>query len=153
MEASLQLLLVQKLEFLRTLAAVGMTWWASSVVFCTSMLGAVWLKEKEISETLFRWLRPSLTWFFGTIVAFGLLMAVMVCMLQVETLAISGQLNGLENGTFSEFYAVLFGYVIGTSSFVFVIVAWRVLCKNLALRYDQAAGRTPAVVGSSTSGE
>ena len=50
-------LLQKKLDFVTTLANIGMTWWVSSVVFCGSILAAVWVYRKEVaSSPLFIWL-------------------------------------------------------------------------------------------------
>lgn len=43
-------LLKQKLAYAHTVATVCMTWWVSSVVFCGSILAAVWLKREEMRQ-------------------------------------------------------------------------------------------------------
>ena len=65
-------LLGQKLAYVNTLASVCMTWWVSSIVFCGSILAAVWLyRDKLIVSGLIHLLGVFLSLFFAGIAVFG----------------------------------------------------------------------------------
>lgn len=65
-------LLGQKLAFANTVSQVSMTWWVSSVVFCASILAAVWLKRADLIESgIFYPLGIFLCFFFAGVVIFG----------------------------------------------------------------------------------
>lgn len=125
-------LLQKKLDFVATLANIGMTWWVSSVVFCGSILAAVWVYRKEVaSSPLFVWLAAGLTYFFISIVVFGVFIVCVVNHLETEAHQILSYLKFNESFSFIEFATVRYGMVIGTTSFVVVTVAWVGLCVSI----------------------
>ena len=120
--------LEKNLDYLNTLANIGMTWWVSGVVFCGTTIAAVWLKRLELgSNPLFPWLRAGLTCFFFSIVVFGFFIMWVVDELQgqINFLKVVLKLNKGNIGI--EFTAVKYGMAIGTSSFVLIIVGWLVM--------------------------
>jgi hypothetical protein len=71
-----QTILEQKLSFINTGSQVSMLWWASSVVFCATIVGVVWLNRSTLIN-----LPPELNFsfiilvvvFFITVVNYGFL--------------------------------------------------------------------------------
>jgi hypothetical protein len=127
-------LLNNKFEFLRTLADVSMNWWVSGVVFCASFLAAVWLKRDKIAPSaVFPWLRWGLTYFFASIVAYGIVAMWMVRRLESEARRILSQLKlaDAQIGALSEFDTVFYALGLGTTSFVIVLAGWIVLCRAI----------------------
>ena len=67
-------LLEQKITTLGTVATVSMTWWVSSIVFCGTILAAVWANRKDLFESkVIGYLGLFLSAFFLGIVIFGFL--------------------------------------------------------------------------------
>ena len=133
----LNTLLEQKLQLLNTIAVVGMTWWVSSIVFCGSALGVIWLKRHEIaSAPFFGLLGIFLGVFFASIVLFGIWMVVATGILQSETLAVLNDLN-IKNQKHIGFLAVQIGYAIGTTSFIIVTVSWVVMWRTISNEHNE----------------
>jgi hypothetical protein len=134
MEAHLISLIQSKLDFLKTLATIGMTWWLSSVVFCGSIIGSVWIKRHDLSNAprLFAWLGVGLTCFFSGIAGFGAFTMWTVRRLETETLQLLALVQPWKSGTpfpgAVEFDGVFMGMALATLTFVFVTVAWVFLC-------------------------
>lgn len=135
--AHLAPLLEHKLAFIDTLAQIGMTWWVSSVVFCGSTLAGVWLKHAELvlHPRLFRWIQNALTWFFLSIVLFGIFIMWQAQALKNETRELVQLIKSTQpanapsySGALTEFDTVIWGMCLGTTSFVLVLLAWIVLC-------------------------
>ncbi|QXT62823.1 hypothetical protein [Tessaracoccus palaemonis] len=65
-------------ETLRVLIQVAMSWWVSTTVLCASILGALWVKRKDVKNAgkrAVRWLFGVVAVFFGSIIAFGFVAA------------------------------------------------------------------------------
>lgn len=134
MEAHLISLIQGKFDFLKTIATIGMTWWLSSVVFCGSIIGSVWIKRRDVRRAprLFRWLSVGLTLFFLGIAGFGAFAMWTVRKLQAETMQLIRMLQPWKSGVpvpdFVEFEGVYYGMGLATVTFVFVAIAWIFLC-------------------------
>ena len=118
--------LEQKVTSLGTLANVCVTWWVSSVVFCGSILAAVWINRGELVESnVIGWLGFFLFMFFLSIIGFGILVIVYLCRLHRE-------LKRNHKGYFSrEIKFFIWAMSVGTSSFILILVGW--LCLWIGL--------------------
>lgn len=123
---SIKFLIERKIDFLNSVAQVCMIWWASSVVFCGSILAGVWAKRDELRERkLLLGLGFVLLIFFSSIVFAGCL-AIYGYLRNVrrEIAELAGQL-GHQNRFFhtevSSFESAMWA---GISSFAIVWVAW-----------------------------
>jgi len=135
----LNTLLEQKLELLNTIANVGMTWWVSSIVFCGSALGAIWLKRHEIAAApFFGWLGLFLGVFFVSIVLFGVWMVIATSILQSETNAILEALKIVKHKNHIGFLAVQLGYALGTTSFIIVTIIWVVMWRTISNEHKKS---------------
>lgn len=141
----------KKFEFLQTYGNASMLWWVSSVVFCASLVAAVWRFRKDViilpkgaMHTLFF----IVAMFFLSIVVYGVLTQFFIEKLRQELLeAITRIEPSLNVGTFEyTVVAVLIG--LGTTSFTLILVVWifiwRYFCQERrtsgsAVRFRQVA--------------
>ena len=126
-------LLELKLQALNVYAATGMTWWVSSIVFCGTILATSWVKKDELKLfPLLKQLGAFLTFFFSTIVLFGLWVIFGIHQLHNEVseiqkaIGIPSHLS--ENFTFLTYQVA---YTIGTISFAIVLYLWVLLLKYI----------------------
>lgn len=103
----------------------GMLWWASSVVFCASILAAAWIKRSELIELhkgYLLWLWAIVLCFFGTIVFYGIWITSRIMNLQSE---VEQLLKDVDFSiSMSEFDTLIMAHYIGTSSFILVFITW-----------------------------
>lgn len=141
---TLQILLEQKFIFLNTIANVGMTWWVSSIVFCGSVLGGIWLKKKEVVDMAhFGLLGFFLGVFFASIVLFGILMIFVTIELQTEIELLQEQLKVIGHRDHVGFLAMKFGYGLGATSFVLVLFIWAFMWRDLSIKHRLTKGTNP----------
>ena len=132
---TLRFVLEQKISFTNMLGNVCMTWWVSSVVFCGSILAAVWLNKQELAASgVIGWLGFVLFFFFATVVCFGILVIRYLDKLQKEISTLAKELN--HEGFFSNELSIFkLGMIDGTSSFALVLIVWVILWIGLWLGY------------------
>ena len=128
----IQQLLAYKIQLLTTIANTSMLWWVSAVVFCASVLGAIWSRRSE-AEAILR-LKPMgflLYFFFSSIVLYGLLVTIMVA-LQYRDIRFLLQKLGDPVSSFDvEYLWILIGMPIGTSSFVIFLAVWHFFWQSM----------------------
>jgi hypothetical protein len=122
-------LLEKRMDFLNTIADASMLWWVSSVVFCGTIIAAVWLqKEMILNSDLFNGLFGLVTVFFASIVTYGFWTVWSVSKIgsQIELI-----LEGLGEVTISaslyETTGIIGAIIIGNTSFLLILLAWIVL--------------------------
>lgn len=128
-------LIEQKISYLNTVGNVCMAWWVSSVVFCGSILAAVWLNRAELVESgVIKWLGFALAAFFATVVIYGVLIIRYLDRVHREVSDLASQLNF---GAFlsTEIRTFRNAMINGTSSFAIILVAWLVLWFGLWAGY------------------
>lgn len=126
-------LLGQKLAYANTLASVCMTWWVSSIVFCGSILAAVWLYRNElINSGMIHLLGVLLSLFFAGIVIFGAQITWnYLPKLGKDLSSLPKKSNG-DDFFSTEFSTFKWSMVIGTISFLFILGVWIILWACLA---------------------
>jgi len=134
---TLRFLIEQKLSSMNTAGNVCMTWWVSSVVFCGSILAAVWLQRSELAKAggfLLGGLSLVLTVFFAGTVLFGV---VAIKYLKKFRRDICKLTKGLNRGRVFQTEVTYFigAMEIGTWSFALVFVAWVILCVGLWVEF------------------
>lgn len=130
--STLEILLAGKLQALNTIGTVGITWWVSSVVFCGTVLGTIWVKRSEIARAeFFGLLRMVLGFFFISIVAFGVWIAIAAFQVDDEISAILEQLGSLNTTMSWQAIAIIVGTLIGTTSYLLVTSTWFVLWRAI----------------------
>jgi hypothetical protein len=128
-------LLGQKLGFANVAVNVCMVWWVSSVVFCCSILAAVWIQRNDLVKSwIIHLLGVVLVIFFGGVTAFGTLIErLYLCKLHKGISDLTERLNQDDKDIFSTeivtFRVVMF---IGTSSFFLILIVWCFLWVGLA---------------------
>lgn len=123
-----QVLISRKLEFLRTVADTSMQWWVSSVLFCASVLGAMWSRRIEVMVMPYkRQVGFLLTFFFGSIVLYGALVTAITLLDWFSARQLLDVLRAPEDLFNSEFLWILLGVPVGTSSFVLFLVVFRMI--------------------------
>jgi len=128
----ISILLNQEFNLLNTIANVGMTWWVSSIVFCGSALGGIWVKRPEVIKmSHFGLLGFFLGVFFGSIVLFGVLMIYATVKLQTEIELLQSELNIMGHIDHVGFIAIKYGYALGTTSFILVLLIWILMWRDL----------------------
>ncbi|HEY0005552.1 MAG TPA: hypothetical protein VGB17_12140 [Pyrinomonadaceae bacterium] len=130
-------LLEQKLGYINMAGNVCTTWWVSSVVFCASILAAVWLNRTELVQAgIIFWLGLILFVFFGSIVTFGTVSVFHLRKVRAEISRLAGLLDKDEKDFFStELTAFRNSLIIATSSFVLIWGGWTALWLGLWFGY------------------
>lgn len=132
-EATIRLLIEQKITFVNAAVNAGMLWWVSSIVFCGSVFAAVWMKRADLrKEKVFDWTRRIISIFFLAIASFGFLA---ICFIEKEKTEISSLAAGLKyQGNFfgTELQVFQYAMAIGAISFLFLFVAWQLMCRRLS---------------------
>ncbi|HEU0144057.1 MAG TPA: hypothetical protein VFQ47_04665 [Nitrososphaera sp.] len=134
---TLRFLIEQKMASMNTAGNVCMTWWVSSVVFCGSILAAVWLQREELAKSGFFLLASFsfvLTVFFAGIVIFGIVAIKYLKKFHKDIFALAKELN--QEGVFcTEVIYFKRAMEIGTGSFALIFIAWIILCISLWIEY------------------
>jgi len=93
-EETIRFLIEQKITFINTAVNACMLWWVSSIVFCGSVLGAVWLKRAELKEEqIVKWIGIILSTFFFAIAGFGFLAIYSIGCAQTEISSLAAALR------------------------------------------------------------
>ena len=129
---SLEFMVENSLEMLKSYQSIGMRWWATSVVFCASILGAIWRNRTYlIQHPLLKSLELAIAFFMISIVAFGAMMAYHCWSMLHDFLQLSTQNTGNLIHFEKEFWVTTWGYLIATSSFVLITISWFVLMSHI----------------------
>jgi hypothetical protein len=133
MNETQRFLIEQKLSFVTTAVNACMLWWVSSIVFCGSVLAAVWIKRVELREEHFiRWTGAILSIFFLAISCFGFFAIYFIRKVKTEIFSLAaglryeGKLFGTELGVFQG------AMWLGSLSFLFVFCVWLVMWWRLS---------------------
>lgn len=138
---ALRFLLERKLDFLKEIAQACMLWWVSSVVFCGTVIAAVWSKWEKLKEQkVIRWLGIVLCVFFSSIVAFGYLVIVYLWNLEIELADVAKKLNLPDRNFQYELLTFRRAIWAGTSSFILVWIAWILMWVKLSKRVKRKRG-------------
>lgn len=135
----LRFLIEQKMSSLHTAGSVCMTWWVSSVVFCGSILAAVWLQKSDLVKAgvfILVGLSLVLTVFFASIVLFGIVAIKYLWKFCRDMRKLTKRLN--YGGSFeTEITYFIRAMKLGTWSFALVFVAWVILCISLWIEFGR----------------
>jgi hypothetical protein len=123
---SVKFLIERKIDFLNSVAQVCVIWWASSVVFCGSILAGVWAKREELKERkLLHSLGFVLLVFFSSIVVSGYIaISRYLRNVQKEIADLTKQLGFQDEFFHTEVSSFESAMWAGISSFVIVWAAW-----------------------------
>jgi len=138
-EETKRFLIEQKVSFVNSAVNAAMLWWVSSLLFCGSVLGAVWSEREKLQSKpgVLVGLGIVLFVFFGAIAIFGFMGAYRLCIVQVEIAALAGALKYSEpvvkpNGFFyTEILTFKTAMIIGGSSFALIHIVWILFCLYL----------------------
>lgn len=133
-------LLEHKLSYLNTVSNVCMSWWVSSVVFCGSIVAAVWLNRKDLVESgIILWLGFVVAIFFAGFILFGIRIDKYLSRLKTNISCLTKELKppGLKQNltqTFNiEIETIKCGVWIGIGTFIFILIVWIALFLTLYL--------------------
>ena len=129
---TLRKLLEGKVAFLVACVNACMLWWVSSVVFCGSVLSTTYAKRNQITKLKnFNWFAGIVAVFFFTIVAFGFGVTYLMARERSQTADLLKMLNVQGDLYSTEFYIFQFGIMLGTTSFVLVLITWIGIWRHL----------------------
>lgn len=122
---TVKFLIERKIDFVNSIAQMGMLWWVSSVVFCGSVLAAVWSKQDNLKkQRLVNPLGFILSGFFLSMVVFGGMVIYYLIHTEGEIAALASNLKTQDNFFRSELFACQLAMWLGTSSFFLVLIVW-----------------------------
>lgn len=124
-------LIEQKVSYVNSTVHVSMSWWVSSIVFCGSVLAAIWLQREELRQQprYVIGLGIVLFAFFFVIAYFGHLVARRLGRVQSEIAALAKQLGYVtlesEKGFFdTEIRTFQKSMWLGAGSFALIFLTW-----------------------------
>ena len=130
-DPSLEFIIENSLDMLKSYQSIGMRWWATSVVFCASIIGAVWRNRSYlIQHPLLKSLELAIGFFLISIVGFGAIMAYHCWNMLSDFLQLINQDSKLKQFD-NEFWVTIWGYLIATSSFVLITISWFILMSHI----------------------
>lgn len=136
---TLRFLIEQKISSMNTAGNICMTWWVSSVLFCGSVLAAVWLQKAELVKSgslLLVGLSLVLTAFFAGIVLFGIVAIKYLKKFEGDICRLTNQLH--HHGIFrTETAYFIRAMKIGAWSFALILIAWVGLCITLWIEFSR----------------
>jgi len=124
-EETVRFLIEQKITFINTAVNACMLWWVSSIVFCGSVLAAVWIKRDELrKERFISWTGVILSTLFLAIACFGFLAIYFIGKgkTEISSLAVDLKYQGDFFGTELEVFQ--WAMWLGAISFLFVFLVW-----------------------------
>src|SRR6185437_6004445 len=142
--STMQKILDAKVAFGQSIISAAITWWVSSVVFCAAILGGTWAKRAEVLElhkeklplrlTYFHGFFGLITFFFCTIVVFGVIVIRIFCSLERGIELLEAQMSSSLHASLAspvgpEFKAAACATAVGTFSFVLILIAWGFMWK------------------------
>lgn len=123
-------LILEKLEFLRSMYELNMLWWVSAVVFCATMLGFIWAKRVDIYKMKNRKTLAVLIYVFLISVGlYGLISITYGCI----TMSAMREALPIEYSTLfdPEYKIFIYSMMVGTSSFIIVVYLWHCLWQEI----------------------
>jgi hypothetical protein len=124
-------LIERKIGLLTTIASTSMLWWVPATVFCATTLGGIWRYKDMIQSAPFkRSLGFLLYFFFGSVVLYGFLVSWMTLLEFLDVRALLETLGAPPNLFDAEFFWILLGMPVGTSSFVIFFLVWHHMWKS-----------------------
>lgn len=134
-------LLGQKLIYLNTIAKVCMSWWVSSIVFCGTILAAVWLRRDELVNSLvFIPLGIAIASFFASFIYFGITAIQHLSIFKTEISELLEKLKFADSEPVStnifdmEIGSIRRGIEIGIGTFILILIVWIALFLSLHFR-------------------
>jgi hypothetical protein len=136
---TLRFMIEQKMSYVNSVVNICMLWWISSIVFCGSILGAVWLNRDGLWQTAYVLVLGIVLFvFLFYIVSFGILAADRLGLVQQEIAVLADLLNyarlsaevdsaklNVQEGFFhTEIVTFQRSMRIGAGSFALIFVVW-----------------------------
>lgn len=137
MDTTTQFIIEHKLYTLHSLQSTGMSWWVSSVVFCASIIGAVWYHRKQLAShpEVMKSLRFAIGFFFITVIAYGVVLAVHCMAMRADVLSLKGSDVKMFG---KEFVVTTIAYAFGTTSFILIAISWFTLLRHMKTYQDKS---------------
>jgi len=126
----IQFLIEQKIEVFRTVCDISMLWWVSSVVFCASILAALWIKRCELEHLPYLGrlsLSALLSVFFISIIFYGVWVYWYFSVLQGDLAKLLHQIKASPTTFDTELNLAKLAILTGASSFGIVLIIWVIL--------------------------
>lgn len=136
-EEEKRFLLTRKLDYISTLATVSMTWWVSSLVFCGSIIAAVWMeRDKLIAYPIICPLAAFISLFFTGLVLFGAHISwCYLPKLSRELSILTKTPDDQKNILSSELSVFRWLMSVGTGSFIFILLGWLLFWRTLPCQW------------------
>lgn len=132
-------MLTQKFHFLEVVANTSMTWWVSSVVFCSTVIGIIWLYKSDVFKLpsrLFSFLGITLHLFFLSVVIYGLLVIYRVIKIEEDINRIINLLGFAELKFNQDIISLKCSILMGTTSFFLIWILWFGISRYLKRNYN-----------------
>jgi hypothetical protein len=130
-DETIRFLIEQKMSYVTSTVHVCMSWWVSSIVFCSSVLAAVWLQQAELQKQphYLKGLGIVLFAFFFVIAYFGYLVTRRLSAVQSEIAALAEKLKYVpvrseKNFFHTEIRTFQMSMWLGSSSFALIFLIW-----------------------------
>ena len=149
-DQTIRFLIEQKISFINSALNACMLWWVSSIVFCGTVLAAVWIKRDELQQQrLITGTFIILSIFFLSVTGFGLSAIYFLAVVETEIAFLASSLKTqddlllmqLSNFFGTELGAFRVAMWIGAGSFAFVwlslLYMWRKLFKEASSERQQ----------------
>ncbi|HEY0428592.1 MAG TPA: hypothetical protein VGC76_12495 [Pyrinomonadaceae bacterium] len=141
-DETLHFLLGQKLIYLNTIAKVCMSWWVSSIVFCGTILAAVWLRRGELVDSgIINYLGFFVGCFFLSFIGFGIAALYYLFKFRDKISELIAPPNSSQTQTDSkqisadafniEIHSIMCGILIGIVTFILILIVWIILFVSL----------------------
>lgn len=131
-------LLTQKVSYLHTVATICMSWWVSSIVFCGSIIAAVWVNRDDLYKSgIISELGYAVGFFFFSFICFGFAALYYLYRYKTKIKRLVGNLKAEpsekipENIFNYEINSIMCGIIIGIITFILILGVWVYLFTNL----------------------
>lgn len=139
---NVRFLLGQKISHFNTVSHVCMSWWVSSIVFCGSILAAVWFNRSDLMQSgIFPILGFVVAFFFLSFIWFGTVINRYLTRLDKDISFLIKKLKpnvsklNPDCAFGAETHSIKWGIRIGISTFILILLAWFFLVTTLHLGF------------------
>ncbi|NIS81844.1 MAG: hypothetical protein GTO14_16910 [Anaerolineales bacterium] len=125
-------LLDKKTSLLETIASTSMLWWVSATVLCVTILAGIYRYQDIVKNAPFRRSMGFLLYFFfSSIVLYGVLVTIITAYELQDVRLLLTRLGAPPDMFDPEYFWILIGMPIGTSSFLILLLVCHVMWRSI----------------------
>lgn len=135
----LEIILTQQFKSLEIVATTSMTWWVSSIVFCSSVIALFWFHKDEVCKLpikIFKRIIFVLNFFFFSVVLYGVLIILHTIKIGYDICKIISLIGFSETISNYDAVSIILCVALGTTTFICVWSTWRAMSKYLKTKYQ-----------------